>query len=127
MIGFWTPSPIEIVIILGVALLLFGKRLPEVGRSLGRGIVEFKKGVKGIEDDIEGTAAEAARLPSSDPHEDDPYRPLEKGGSVPAADEILPQAPPPASQHDPGQHDPEQNDPDDPETGEAKAGPREKA
>jgi len=36
-----------------VALLLFGKRLPEVGRSLGRGIVEFKKGVQGIEDDLE--------------------------------------------------------------------------
>jgi len=36
-----------------VALLLFGKRLPEVGRSLGRGIVEFKKGVQGIEDDLD--------------------------------------------------------------------------
>src|SRR5438067_1084263 len=34
-------------------LLIFGKRLPEVGKSLGKGIVEFKKGLKGIEDDIE--------------------------------------------------------------------------
>lgn len=42
----------EIIVILVIALLLFGRRLPEVGRSLGRGIVEFKKGVKGIEDDI---------------------------------------------------------------------------
>lgn len=43
----------ELIIILIIGLLLFGRRLPEVGRSLGKGIVEFKKGVKGIEDDIE--------------------------------------------------------------------------
>lgn len=35
-----------------IGLLLFGKRLPEVGRSIGRGIVEFKKGLQGIEEDI---------------------------------------------------------------------------
>ncbi|NJM35705.1 MAG: DUF4861 family protein [Rhodomicrobium sp.] len=31
---------------------VFGKRLPEVARSLGKGIVEFKKGVRGIEDEV---------------------------------------------------------------------------
>jgi Sec-independent protein translocase protein TatA len=31
-------------------LLLFGSRLPKVMRSLGEGIVEFKRGVQGIED-----------------------------------------------------------------------------
>jgi sec-independent protein translocase protein TatA len=36
-------------------VLLFGRKLPEVGRYLGKGIVEFKKGVKGLEDDTEGT------------------------------------------------------------------------
>jgi len=46
-------GPQEMVILLIIALLLFGKRLPEVGRSLGRGIVEFKRGVKGITDEIE--------------------------------------------------------------------------
>lgn len=45
-------SPFEIVVILVIALLLFGKRLPEVGRSLGKGIVEFKKGIKGVEDEV---------------------------------------------------------------------------
>jgi sec-independent protein translocase protein TatA len=39
-------------IILIIGLLLFGKRLPEVGRSIGKGIVEFKKGLAGIEDDV---------------------------------------------------------------------------
>lgn len=35
----------ELIIIAIVALLIFGKRLPEVGKSLGRGIVEFKRGL----------------------------------------------------------------------------------
>lgn len=46
-------GPLEFGVIGLVALLLFGKRLPEVMRSMGKGIVEFKKGLKGVEDDIE--------------------------------------------------------------------------
>ncbi len=45
-------SPLALLVILVIALLMFGKRLPEVARSLGKGIVEFKKGVKGIEEDV---------------------------------------------------------------------------
>jgi len=40
----------ELLIVAAVVLLLFGTRLPKVMRSLGEGIVEFKKGVQGIED-----------------------------------------------------------------------------
>lgn len=41
------PGPMEIIIILLVILLLFGaKRLPEIGKSLGEGIKEFKKAFK---------------------------------------------------------------------------------
>ncbi len=43
----------EWLIIAAIGLLFFGKRLPEVGRGLGRSIVEFKKGLKGIEDEID--------------------------------------------------------------------------
>jgi sec-independent protein translocase protein TatA len=46
----------EMIVVMGVAVLLFGKRLPEVGRSLGKGIIEFKKGLRGIEDDLDLTA-----------------------------------------------------------------------
>ncbi|MGD9855337.1 MAG: twin-arginine translocase TatA/TatE family subunit [Planctomycetaceae bacterium] len=42
----------ELLIVAMIALLLFGKRLPDVARSLGKGIVEFKKGVRGIEDEV---------------------------------------------------------------------------
>ena len=52
-------SPVHLVIILLIILLLFGaKRLPEVGRSLGRGIQEFKEGL-GAEGASEKQRAEA--------------------------------------------------------------------
>jgi len=43
----------EIVILLVLGVLVFGKRLPEVGKNFGRSIVEFKKGLKGVGDEIE--------------------------------------------------------------------------
>lgn len=52
-IAFGMPGGAEWLIIAAIGLLLFGKRLPEVGRSLGKGIVEFKKGLKGVEDEVE--------------------------------------------------------------------------
>ena len=52
-------GPLEIGIILLIALLIFGKRLPEVGKSMGRSIVEFKKGLSGVEDDIEQVVEKA--------------------------------------------------------------------
>ena len=47
------PGGFELIIVAGIALLLFGHRLPSVMRSLGRGVVEFKRGIQGVEDDIE--------------------------------------------------------------------------
>ncbi len=67
------PGPMEMMIILGIGVLLFGKRLPEVGRSLGKGIVEFKKGVQGIEDEIDSssTATSTSRSqPSGEDYEE---------------------------------------------------------
>jgi sec-independent protein translocase protein TatA len=52
LLAFYTPGPLEIIVIVLVVLLLFGKRLPGVGRSLGRGIVEFKKGLKDVKDEV---------------------------------------------------------------------------
>jgi sec-independent protein translocase protein TatA len=48
----WTPGPLEIVIILVIVLVIFGpKRLPDLGRSLGRGMREFKDSVTGKDND----------------------------------------------------------------------------
>lgn len=49
----WSFGGWELIVVALVGLLLFGRRLPEVGRGLGRSIVEFKKGLKGLKDDIE--------------------------------------------------------------------------
>ena len=47
-------GPLEILVILVVALVVFGpKRLPEMGRSLGRGMREFKESITGKDDDDE--------------------------------------------------------------------------
>jgi sec-independent protein translocase protein TatA len=61
----WTLGTPEILGLLLLALLLFGAtKLPQLGRSLGRGIVEFKKGIKGLEDDDESTPrSEPAEVP----------------------------------------------------------------
>lgn len=58
---FSMPGGWEWLIILIVALLIFGKRLPEVMKSLGRGIVEFKKGVKGVEDEVEDSSSKTTQ------------------------------------------------------------------
>ncbi len=56
LLGFLT-NPMELMVVALIALLFFGNRLPSVMRSLGRGVVEFKKGVAGIEDDVDDAAA----------------------------------------------------------------------
>lgn len=56
-LAFWTPGPLELIVIAVVALLLFGRRLPEIARSIGRSLTEFKKGVneaKETRDDVVG-------------------------------------------------------------------------
>ena len=72
------PGLTEWIIIGALGLLIFGKRLPEVGRSLGKGIVEFKKGLKGIEEDVEQVDVDKSRssprLEEKKPaHKFDPY------------------------------------------------------
>ncbi len=46
------PGIPELLIIVIIVLLLFGKRVPSVMRSIGSSIVEFKKGINGVEDEI---------------------------------------------------------------------------
>jgi sec-independent protein translocase protein TatA len=61
------PGPWEWIVIGILGVIIFGKRLPEVGRSLGKGIVEFKKGLKGVEDEIDDAVESTRRLDQQDP------------------------------------------------------------
>lgn len=63
LFGFFNLGAQEMIILLILGVLLFGRKLPEVGRYLGKGIVEFKKGIKGLEDDFEGTATTTRQEP----------------------------------------------------------------
>lgn len=51
-------GPWEVIVILVVALLLFGHRLPDIARSAGKAVVEFKKGMKDVENDVSKVANE---------------------------------------------------------------------
>ena len=47
---------VEMVVIMGVGLVIFGRRLPQVARDLGRSVVSFRKGLHQVEEEIEDAA-----------------------------------------------------------------------
>jgi sec-independent protein translocase protein TatA len=65
-IGFDLFQPTHLIFLLVIGILIFGKRLPETFRSLGKGLHEFKKGLRGLEDDVEGAVRQ------------EPYQPPER-------------------------------------------------
>jgi sec-independent protein translocase protein TatA len=63
-------GPLEIVIVLVIVLIIFGpKRLPDLGRSLGRGMREFKDSVTGKDKDELPAAGETTERPDEVPSE----------------------------------------------------------
>ncbi len=58
LFGFAFSGP-QMLILAVIAFLLFGNRLPSVMRSVGRSVVEFKKGVAGIDDEVDAAVKES--------------------------------------------------------------------
>ena len=62
-----TPGPLELLVILGIALIVLGpKKLPEAARSVGRGVREFKdtlQGVNDYDDDVDEDRPRAKPVP----------------------------------------------------------------
>ncbi|MFA6046627.1 MAG: twin-arginine translocase TatA/TatE family subunit [Phycisphaerales bacterium] len=88
--GLGSFTTMDMVILLAVGLLIFGGRLPEVGKNLGRGIIEFKKGLKSVEEDIEtGSTRPAPRpevreIPDRQPMADEDDRRVSRAEKVEA-------------------------------------------
>jgi sec-independent protein translocase protein TatA len=51
-------SPQELIVVGLIAVLLFGNKLPSVMRSLGKGMTEFQKGLKGVKDEFDAAMRE---------------------------------------------------------------------
>ena len=65
MIALEPPGGWEVLVILLVVLLIFGaKRLPEIGKGMGKGIKEFRDATKGLADDVRAGAADDDRPPT---------------------------------------------------------------
>jgi sec-independent protein translocase protein TatA len=63
MLAFQIPSMGEWVVIAAIGLLFFGKRLPEVGKSVAGAIVNFKKGLKEAQEEVEKAGETPSRPP----------------------------------------------------------------
>ncbi len=78
---FGLPAWSEVLVIAFVGLLFFGKRLPDVARSLGKSVVEFKKGIRDVQDEVNTASSqdrkpelEAKKQPQLDPTETEAER-----------------------------------------------------
>lgn len=63
---FGIPGGFEWIIILIIALLIFGKKLPGTMRSIGKGIVEFKKGLKDVKDEVDKAEEDIKNIDKKD-------------------------------------------------------------
>jgi sec-independent protein translocase protein TatA len=86
-LAFTWPGPFEMMLLAGLGLLIFGRRLPEVGKNIGRGIVEFKKGLREAESEISSEPTPPALPPTAQTapkYKFDPYtgKPMDENPSA---------------------------------------------
>ncbi|MCD6395476.1 MAG: twin-arginine translocase TatA/TatE family subunit [Planctomycetes bacterium] len=62
VLAFGLPGSWEWMVVLVIAVLIFGRRLPEIARGLGKSITEFKKGVKETENEVKDAIDDADEI-----------------------------------------------------------------
>ena len=79
-----------------IGVVLFGRRLPDVGRSLGKTITEFKKGMKGLEDNLDDNVAHSAPMaqPQHNQAPQEAIRPPQRVAATAPKFEDVPSPPP---------------------------------
>ena len=73
ILAFGLPGNTEWIVILIVAVLIFGRRLPDIARSVGKSITEFKKGIHEAKDEVTSSMDESDDIAkeSSTPDQDE--------------------------------------------------------
>jgi sec-independent protein translocase protein TatA len=72
----------ELIVLLLLGVLLFGRKLPDIGRSLGKTVTEFKKGIGGLEEEVSNTSRAVA-----DPEPVKPPQRVTPSGNAPKFDD----------------------------------------
>ena len=70
-LAFGLPGNTEWIVILIIAVLIFGRRLPDIARSVGKSITEFKKGIHETKDEISNSVDEADDIAKKASDEDE--------------------------------------------------------
>jgi sec-independent protein translocase protein TatA len=69
----------EIIVIGIIGVLLFGRKLPDISKYLGKSIIEFKKGMRGLEDNLDDySGSPGAPGAHSAPMPSEPIRPPQR-------------------------------------------------
>ncbi|MGL6225421.1 MAG: twin-arginine translocase TatA/TatE family subunit [Thermoguttaceae bacterium] len=84
-----SPGPSEIILILAVGVLLFGKRLPEIGKQLGKSLLDFQRGFHDMGKEADKTG-EAAKSEDAQPVSNIPAKKTSDNSSKPTVPDDTP-------------------------------------